>query len=588
MLLQKSSLKWLKEGDSNSGFFHKVMKNRRRHNHIGPICASGSMVESVEEVREEVFKHFGDKFIEAEKDRPVLEGISFSSISREEAMDIEKPFLECKIKEAVWECGDSKSPGPDGYSFLFIKKCWSFIKEDFINFFNYFYLGRPIAKAHLLSGMLIQGGGEAFGGEKGVLIISLCQSAFVPGRYLLDGVVVANEAVDYARKEGKVCILFKVDFEKAYDKEFEVNRGLKQGDPLSHFLFVLVAEGLSGLVKKSIEVGDFQSFKINGNCPVDMLQFADDTLIVGESNWKHVWALRAVLRAFELVSDLGINYHKSKLIGINSNHHFLEAVSQFFSCKLEDSNFYFLGIPIGFNPRKEATWIPLLSKLKNRLEGFSVHNGFSTLFWEAIWLCDFTLKDLFPDLYVISRLKFVSVAAMGGWNDGMWSWGDFGIFEVEVEEFCLEEVNADFKGKVVGFRGWLEGKDSVVWNNPEDKVFSVASCYEVYNKLRFSYGPPNRNDGAFGLLWKLEAPFKFKAFGWRLFLNRLSVKDLLKIQSISISLEDSKCLFCGFCLETCNHLFFSCLVVKNIWSEIAFWVGKGDTVDDECLSNFMD
>ncbi|XP_058750747.1 uncharacterized protein LOC131623741 [Vicia villosa] len=219
---------------------------------------------------------------------------------------------------------------------------------------------------------------------------------------------------------------------------------------------------------------------------------------------------------------------------------------------------------------------------------FSVHNGFSTPFWEAKWLCDFTLKDFFPDLYVISRLKYVSVAAMGGWKDGMWCWGDFGISEVEVDELCLEEVYADFKGKVVGFRGWLEGKDAVEWNNSEDKVFSVASCYEFYNNLRFSYGPPNRNDGAFGLLWKLEVPFKFKAFGWRLFLNRLPVKDLLKIRGISISLEESKCVFCGLCLESCNYLFFSCLVVKNIWSEVAFWVGKGDTVDDECLSNFTD
>src|SRR3954465_9136575 len=119
-------------------------------------------------------------------------------------------------------------------------------------------------------------------------------------------------------------------------KEFVVNRGLRQGDPLSPFLFVIMAEGLAGLVRKSIEVGDFQSFHINGSCSVDMLQFADDTLIVGESNWNHVWAIRAVLRGFELVSGLEINYHKSNLIGINSNTHFLEAVSHFFSCKLED------------------------------------------------------------------------------------------------------------------------------------------------------------------------------------------------------------------------------------------------------------
>ncbi|XP_058775491.1 uncharacterized protein LOC131649751 [Vicia villosa] len=131
----------------------------------------------------------------------------------------------------------------------------------------------------------------------------------------------------------------------------------------------MVAEGLSGLVRKSIELGEFGRFPIKGSCWVDILQFADDTLIVGEGLWKHVWAIKTVLRAFELVSGLGINYHKSKLIDINSNSSFLEAASYFLSCKVEESNFYFLGIPIGFNPRKESTWNSLLTKM-NRVGGW--------------------------------------------------------------------------------------------------------------------------------------------------------------------------------------------------------------------------
>ncbi|XP_058726397.1 uncharacterized protein LOC131597738 [Vicia villosa] len=154
-------------------------------------------------------------------------------------------------------------------------------------------------------------------------------------------------------------------------KDFMVSRGLRQGDPLSPFLFVLVAEGLSGLVTRSIEVGDFQRFDIKRSCGVDILQFADDTLLVGEGSWKQIWAIKVVLCAFEVVSGLGINYQKRKLIGINSNVHFLEAASHVLSCKLEEINFYFLGIPIGFNPRKESTWSPLVVNMKNHLEGWT-------------------------------------------------------------------------------------------------------------------------------------------------------------------------------------------------------------------------
>lgn len=54
---------------------------------------------------------------------------------------------------------------------------------------------------------------------KGVLpgIISTTQTAFLKGRQILDGVLVANEVINYAKKKKKPLYLFKVDFEKAYD-----------------------------------------------------------------------------------------------------------------------------------------------------------------------------------------------------------------------------------------------------------------------------------------------------------------------------------------------------------------------------------
>lgn len=61
-------------------------------------------------------------------------------------------------------------------------------------------------------------------------------------------------------------------------KVFSVEKGLRQAYPLSPFLFVVFAEELSGLVRKEVEIGEFEAFNIRDRCKVDILQFADDTL----------------------------------------------------------------------------------------------------------------------------------------------------------------------------------------------------------------------------------------------------------------------------------------------------------------------
>lgn len=56
-----------------------------------------------------------------------------------------------------------------------------------------------------------------------------------------------------------------------------------------------------------------------------------------------MWAFKAVLRGFEVVSGLRVNFIKSRLIGINISDHFIRVAANFLSCKVEDSSFNFLG-----------------------------------------------------------------------------------------------------------------------------------------------------------------------------------------------------------------------------------------------------
>ena len=152
---------------------------------------------------------------------------------------------------------------------------------------------------------------------------------------------MANEVVEEARRSKRPCMIFKVDFEKAYDSvswqflfymlsrmgfperwsrwirgcltsasisvlvngsptaEFKPQRGLRQGDPLAPLLFDLVAEGLTYLMREAVSKQCFTSFLVGSNkVPADVLQYADDTIFFGEASMANVKTVKVILRSF--------------------------------------------------------------------------------------------------------------------------------------------------------------------------------------------------------------------------------------------------------------------------------------------------
>jgi len=80
-------------------------------------------------------------------------------------------------------------------------------------------------------------------------------------------------------------------------KKFKSTRGLRQGDPIALFLFLIVAQGLSGLVNQATRKELFSGLKVGAKkVEVNILQFADDTLIMCDSNIQNIRVV--MLRAF--------------------------------------------------------------------------------------------------------------------------------------------------------------------------------------------------------------------------------------------------------------------------------------------------
>ncbi|MCH79282.1 cysteine-rich receptor-like protein kinase [Trifolium medium] len=437
---QQSRSLWLKEGDANSKFFHSVLASRRRRNTISSIQVDEVILEGVQPIRQAVYTHFASHFKASNVVRHGLENLQFRRLNHLEGGSLTIPFTLEEVKTAVWDCDSYKSPGPDGINFGFIKDFWPEMQAEIMRFITEFHRNgkltkglnstfialipkvdcpqrlndfRPISLVGSLYKILAKVLANRLRAVIGN-VISEAQTAFVKDRQILDGILIANEVVDEARKCKKELLLFKVDFEKAYDSvdwgyldevmgrmsfptlwrkwmkecvctarasvlvngsptdEFPLERGLRQGDPLSPFLFLLAAEGLNVVMKAMVEQNMFSGYTVGTLNPISVshLQFADDTLLLGTKSWANVRALRAALVLFELMSGLKVNFNKSMLVGVNIPVSWVNEAATALRCKVGKVPFLYLGLPIGGDPRRLSFWEPVVSRVQSRLSGW--------------------------------------------------------------------------------------------------------------------------------------------------------------------------------------------------------------------------
>ncbi|GJV25458.1 RNA-directed DNA polymerase, eukaryota [Tanacetum coccineum] len=98
--------------------------------------------------------------------------------------------------------------------------------------------------------------------------------------------------------------------------EFQFYCGLKQGDPLAPYLFLLVMESLHLSVSRAIEAGIFKGIKIDSTLNLSHLFYADDVVFIGEWSPSNLSGITNILHCFSLLSGLSINLKKSNLLGV--------------------------------------------------------------------------------------------------------------------------------------------------------------------------------------------------------------------------------------------------------------------------------
>ncbi|XP_058079904.1 uncharacterized protein LOC131228087 [Magnolia sinica] len=416
---QKARLHWLKEGDRNTRFFHKMANWHASNNRISSLLVDGIRLEDEDEISGAMISYFYSLLNGKHWRRPTLDGIQFNALPEAEASSLEVPFSEEEIKRAVNSLGADKAPGPNGFLIAFYAHFWEVIKADVLQFFQEFHKNGRISNTMgatfiaLIPKLSSAASPKDFrpisllGGPYNILakvlasrlakvigsLIYQNQCAFIAGRQIAHAALCANELLDASARSGRKYIAYKLDIEKAYDHVdwdflqyllkrmgfgdkwrawmcgfFKSNRGLRQGDPLFPFLFLLVGEAFSRMLSKGQEEGLLGGIEISGlSRPITHIQYADDSLIFSEASIEKVINLGTTIRCFQAISSLKVNMAKSKIFRINMGIKEVEHLGQSLGCNADSLPSSFVGLPLCVGKPPIASWDKVIGRFHSFL-----------------------------------------------------------------------------------------------------------------------------------------------------------------------------------------------------------------------------
>ncbi|GJS91535.1 putative RNA-directed DNA polymerase, eukaryota, reverse transcriptase zinc-binding domain protein [Tanacetum coccineum] len=361
---------------------------------INGIMVEGIWITDPILIKDAFFQFYKDKF-QAQDSQVLFPNLPHSHTLNTTDRDyLERLVTLEEIKEAVWDCGSSKAPVLDGFSFAFVKKYWDIIQKNMFDFINSFFVSSEMPHGANFSFFTL-----VPKVNNPTFITDFRPISLIGTHYKIIAKILANcEIIKWHKKRNKQLLIFKVDFEKAFDSiswkyldhildsfgfrytwrswiksclsssrasilvngsptsEFSINHGLRQGDPLSPF-FILVMEGLHNAFTEAVGNGLISGININNSTiNISHLFFADDVIITTGWNARDLENIIRVLYVFYLASGIKINILKSNIYGIGVNEEEVYNMSSNAGCTAGNIPFNYLGLPIGSNMKSTASW----------------------------------------------------------------------------------------------------------------------------------------------------------------------------------------------------------------------------------------
>ncbi|XP_024171388.1 uncharacterized protein LOC112177323 [Rosa chinensis] len=300
-------------------------------------------------------------------------------------------FTRGEVESALKQMGATKSPGPDGMPPIFYQKYWDVVGPD-------------VVLANRLKKVL-------------PTVISEFQSAFVPNRSIHDNVIAAFEIIHNLKRRGKKSrqkVAVKLDMAKAYDRvewnflrrmmeglgfpgrfvelvmssvqsvnysivlqgkpfgKVKPTRRIRQGDPISPYLFLMVAEGFSSLLWKAVSEGQLHGIAIARGAPcLSHLFFTYDSLLFCDTSAGDCSKLKEIIERYEMASRQKISTEKSAVcFSPKTNRATKEECCAILDMKVVPCQEKYLGLPTVTGRNKKGTFRGLADQVWKRVQGW--------------------------------------------------------------------------------------------------------------------------------------------------------------------------------------------------------------------------
>ena len=154
---------------------------------------------------------------------------------------------------------------------------------------------------------------------------------------------------------------------------FGSSRGLRQGDPLSPLLFLLIMEVLSRILKKTEDCGLLRGFHAGPSNSIGVrishLLFADDTILFCDASRDQLLSIRLALTCFQAFTGLKVNAGKSEIVPVGEVGN-LDALATILRCRMGSLPLKYLGMPLGTPYKTASVWNPILERMEKKHSGW--------------------------------------------------------------------------------------------------------------------------------------------------------------------------------------------------------------------------